>query len=255
MCILFIALEQHPDYPLIIAANRDEFHHRATAASQFWQDCPNLLAGKDLQAQGSWMGITRNGYLSALTNVRDPQTVQPEAISRGELVVNFLRQPVPSAAYLERLSQTKNQYNGYNLLFGHWKNLWVYNNHTNEATNLSPGVYGLSNARLNSPWPKVNHGVARLKAHCQQASTLKPDTLFDILLDQQQASDAMLPQTGVSIEWERKLSSIFIQSEHYGTRSATLLLIDNHNQATWIEHTFNPKAENIGIQHIEFVLE
>lgn len=244
MCILFIAIKQHPDYPLIIAANRDEFHQRPTAKSRFWDDYPDVLAGRDLQANGTWMGINKNGRISALTNVRDPQKIMPDATSRGELVSHFLIKNVHASEYLLRLRKTKNQYNGYNLLFGEWHNLWVYNNHTDHAQQLMPGVYGLSNADLNSPWPKINQGVAQLKSHCQQTGPIKTDKLFDILLNQTQSSDDLLPQTGVPIEWERKLSSIFIQSPEYGTRSATLLLIDKHNTAHWMEHTFDLSGIN-----------
>ena len=254
MCILFIAVMQHPDYPLIIAANRDEFHNRATRSSSFWQQHPNVLAGQDLQAGGTWMGMTRQGYLSALTNVRDPQKLLDNAISRGELVKDFLINPVEPADYLLTLESSKDAYNGYNLLFGHWKNLWVYNNHTNQAANLTPGVYGLSNADLNSPWPKINQGVNQLKEHCQRATQLKPEVLFDILLNQNQAADHLLPETGVPIEWERKLSSVFIKSPEYGTRSSTLLLIDNHQNVTWLEHVFDAHAHVTEKNQFEFTL-
>ncbi|WJG07781.1 NRDE family protein [Aliiglaciecola sp. LCG003] len=254
MCILFIAVKQHPQYPLIIAANRDEFHQRPTAPSHFWPTHPQMLAGKDLQAGGSWMGITRAGRLSALTNVRDPQTINPDAISRGELVTQYLSTEVEQAQYLTTLRAHKAAYNGYNLLFGEWQNLWVYNNHSDTVAQLTPGVYGLSNADLNSPWPKINQGVKQLKQHCQQTGPIHPDTLFDILLNQNQASDDLLPETGIPIEWERKLSSIFITSSDYGTRSATLLLVDRSHQVIWLEHSFNPAGENTQQQRFTFSL-
>lgn len=254
MCILFIAVKQHPDYPLIIAANRDEFHNRPTHTSSFWADHPQLLAGKDLRAGGTWMGINRNGRLSALTNVRDPQKINPDAISRGELVTHYLLGSDDNDKYLERLKASKHLYNGYNLLFGPWHDLSVYNNHTDEVHGLVPGVYGLSNANLNSPWPKINNGVNKLKYHCQQATPLNTDTLFSILLDQTRTTDDLLPQTGVPIEWERKLSSIFIQSEEYGTRSSTLLLIDKHHQAHWQEHTFANNGQVVEHKSFNFAL-
>ncbi|TRY32375.1 NRDE family protein [Aliiglaciecola sp. M165] len=254
MCILFIAVQQHPQYPLIIAANRDEFHNRPTLQSNFWQKHPQLLAGKDLKAGGTWMGITKGGKLSALTNVRDPQKVMPDATTRGELVTHYLLSDVHKTDYLKTLRRTKDNYNGYNLLFGEWNNLWVYNNHTDKMNKLSNGVFGLSNADLDSPWPKINQGVAQLKAHSQQNGPIETDKLFDILLNQTQSSDELLPQTGVPIEWERKLSSVFIQSEEYGTRSATLLLVDNQHKVTWLEHTFNPQGKNVQQQHFEFQL-
>lgn len=252
MCILFIAVDQHPDYPLIIAANRDEFHERPTAQSHFWTDHADLLAGRDLQAQGTWMGMTRGGRISALTNVRDPQKILPDATTRGELVTHFLLNSTSQNEYLDTLRTTKDNYNGYNLLFGDWHELWVYNNHTDQTNKLLPGFYGLSNADLNSPWPKINQGVAQLKAHCLTSNKIDTDTLFDILLDQTQSTDDLLPKTGVPIEWERKLSSVFIKSEEYGTRSATLLMIDRHGCANWIEHTFNPEGQNTHQQQFSF---
>ena len=245
MCILFIAVNQHPNYPLIIAANRDEFHNRPTLQSQFWEHQDNVLAGRDLQAGGTWMGINKNGRLSALTNVRDPQKIMPDATSRGELVSNYLTQHPSPKSYLGALRQTKDNYNGYNLLFGQWNDLWVYNNHTDKAQRLEAGVFGLSNADLDSPWPKINQGVGKLKSHCQQAGPIDTQKLFDILLDQQQSTDDLLPKTGVPIEWERKLSSIFIQSDDYGTRSATLLMIDNDKQVSWLEHSFDSSGINV----------
>lgn len=254
MCILFIAVSQHPDFPLIIAANRDEFHNRPTAQSHFWHEQPHMLAGKDLQALGTWMGVTKSGRISALTNVRDPQKIMPDAITRGELVTRFLLENESQSDYLNRLRQSKDNYNGYNLLFGDWHDLWVYNNHTDQVDKLLPGFYGLSNADLNSPWPKINQGVAELKTHCKESQRINTDRLFDILLNQTQSTDDLLPETGVPIEWERKLSSVFIKSPDYGTRSATLLLINRENQLKWIEHTFNPDGENIDQQEFSFHL-
>jgi len=255
MCILFIAVNQHPDYPLIIAANRDEFHERPTAQSHFWPDHKMLLAGRDLRAQGTWMGMNRNGRISALTNVRDPQKILPEATSRGELVTHFLLNNDSQNKYLDTLQMTKDNYNGYNLLFGDWHDLWVYNNHTDQIDKLRPGFYGLSNADLNSPWPKINQGVTQLKAHCLQSTKIDTDKLFDILLDQTQSTDDLLPKTGVPIDWERKLSSVFIKSAEYGTRSATLLLIDRNDNVNWIEHTFNPQGQNIHQQQFSFKIQ
>ena len=162
MCILFIAVNQHPDYPLIVAANRDEFFERPTSVSAFWQDYPQLLAGKDLRAGGTWMGINQWGKLAALTNIRDPQRIDPDALSRGELVSHYLQQSPDSKDYLTRLNATGTNYNGFNLLFGDWNNLRVFNNHTLQSETLTSGVYGLSNASLNTPWPKTVQGMAQL---------------------------------------------------------------------------------------------
>jgi uncharacterized protein with NRDE domain len=239
MCILFVAVNQHKDYPLIIAANRDEFFERPTSASSFWDTQPNLLAGKDDKAGGTWMGITSSGRLAALTNIRDPQKINPEAATRGELVRNYLQGTQHTDDYLNELQHNRANYNGYNLLFGPWQNLSVYNNHLNQTQELGSGVYGLSNASLNSPWPKINKGTFRLEEYCHDGHPIETDKLFALLRDSTQAADAHLPQTGVPLDWERRLSSIFILGKDYGTRSSTVLLIDKNQHVTWQERSFD----------------
>ncbi|WP_395343611.1 NRDE family protein [Ningiella sp. W23] len=254
MCILFIAVEQHPDYPLIVAANRDEFHQRPTQASAFWPEYPDVLAGKDLQAGGSWMGVSATGKLAALTNIRAPGKEISEARSRGELVMNFLTDNVGAKEYLGRLSSSAAEFNGYNLLFGNLDSLQVYNNFDDSVYSLKKGVYGLSNASLNSPWPKLDLGRSELVKYCQQSTILNIEHLFDLLGNSTKASDEVLPQTGVPIEWERKLSSIFIESPDYGTRSCTVLLMDKHRQVFWQERSFNPTAKLVDQQTYMFSL-
>lgn len=254
MCILFIGIDQHPDYPLIIAANRDEFFARPTAPSGFWKDQPALLAGQDLQAGGSWMAVNRNGRLAALTNVRDPQRIDPTAQSRGELVTGFALGQQDNASYLAHLRQSRQHYNGYNLLFGHWHDLWVYNNHNDSHEKLHPGVYGLSNASLNSPWPKVNNGVKNLQHYCHTSGEISANKLFELLQDGTKAADHLLPQTGISIEWERQLSSIFIRGEEYGTRCSTLLLVDRHQKLSWFEKTFATNGDTLQQKTYQFVI-
>lgn len=255
MCILFIAVNQHPEYPLIIAANRDEFHQRPTLASHFWPEHTQLLAGKDKTAGGTWMGINTNGRISALTNIRAPGKERESAVSRGELAINYLTQEVTQSDYLKILEASHLDYNGYNLLFGELTKLKVYNSFENSAYDLEDGVYGLSNASLNSPWPKLDAGRSALADYCMNASSLRHEHLFELLKNTKPADDKLLPQTGISIEWERKLSSIFIKSPEYGTRSSTVLLVDRNNHVCWEERTFNPEAELVGTQHFEFDID
>lgn len=250
MCILFIAVEQHPDYPLVIAANRDEFFARPTQPSHWWHDSPAVLAGMDNEAGGTWMGINKTGYLAALTNIRDPHKTVENPISRGKLVSDYLI--APKTDYNNTLQEQKLRFNGYNLLFGHWRNLSVYNNHLDSLAMLTKGVYGLSNANLNSPWPKITTGTQRLALYCKHEATLDNDALFTLLHDKTKASDETLPQTGVPLEWERKLSSIFIQGEEYGTRSSTILKIDQEGLADWSERTFNNAAHCINEKNLQF---
>ena len=260
MCILFIAVNQHQDYPLIIAANRDEFFARPTSASHFWPDSherlvnspQQLLAGKDEQAGGTWMGITSTGRLAALTNIRDPKKNKQNAITRGELVSQYLQGQQQQDEYLAQLQNSQARYNGYNLLFGPWRSLQVYNNHLDQVEQLSTGVYGLSNANLNSPWPKIDKGTMQLTEYCHDGHSIEPEKLFDLLKDMHQAEDPYLPKTGVPIEWERRLSSIFIQGEDYGTRSSTVLLIDKNQQITWQERTFDNRAVCVSQKNYNF---
>jgi uncharacterized protein with NRDE domain len=254
MCILFIAVNQHPEYPLIIAANRDEFHQRPTLVSDFWPSYPNLLAGKDETAGGTWMGINKAGRIAALTNIRAPGKDRENARSRGELAINYLTHNVSSDDYMQTLMQSHLDYNGYNLLFGELTALKVYNSFDNSEYDLKDGVYGLSNASLNSPWPKLDAGRSALANYCQHADILSQEHLFDLLKNMTPAADKALPKTGIPIEWERKLSSIFIQSNDYGTRSSTLLLVDKQNKVSWEERSFNAQAEVTATMHHEFVI-
>jgi uncharacterized protein with NRDE domain len=252
MCILFVAINQHKDYPLIIAANRDEFFDRPTSASSFWHKQPDLLAGKDDKAGGTWMGITRRGRLAALTNIRDPQKINADVATRGELVSHFLQGKQSAKDYLQELQHQRAKYNGYNLLFGTWRELSVYNNHLNQTQKLSSGVYGLSNASLNSPWPKINKGTLKLEEYCHDGHPIEANKLFSLLRDSTQAADAHLPQTGIPLDWERRLSSIFILGNEYGTRSSTVLLIDKNQHVTWQERSFDNNTTCIAERNYNF---
>lgn len=254
MCILFIAVAQHPKFPLIIAANRDEFHARPTQISEFWQQPSTLLAGRDLEAGGTWMGVTRNGRISALTNIRDPKRNVENAVSRGGLVTSYLTSSISNQRYTEELIETAEQYNGYNLLFGDIRslNLSVFNNHTGQSQNMTPGYYGLSNASLDTPWPKIERGKLALADYCETHQDLYTDALFALLADQTKAENHMLPDTGVPSEWEKQLSSIFIQGETYGTRTSTLLFVDHDANLFWQEKTFNPSGKETADRTFEF---
>ena len=250
MCILFIAVDQSQEFPLVIAANRDEFHARPTAVSGFWNNHPHVLAGHDLQAHGTWMGVTRNGKVAALTNIRAPETIKTDAISRGGLVADWLiDEAMKQPTYLNVLRANRHKYNGYNLVYGDVKSLAVYNNFEDTHATLTQGVYGLSNANLTTPWPKVTKGIASLTDYVSQNNQLDTEALFAIIKDEDKASDHTLPNTGIGYEWEKRLSSIFIQSPEYGTRTSTLLLVNSHQQIHWYERTFNTRGDVVGNQH------
>lgn len=238
MCTLLFAWSAHPKYRLVMAGNRDEFYDRATAAAHWWLDAPELFGGRDLVAGGTWLGVTAGGRLAALTNYRDPKAIVEDAPSRGLLVSGFLKGDASPEEFVEALRRSGQTYSGYNLLFGEADRLYCYSNKSDQLIRLQPGIYGLSNNQLDTPWPKVVRGKAAL-ARLLQSGDFGTEDLFAIISDTTKAPDQELPHTGITLEWERLLSSLFITSERYGTRSSTILLLDQDFQATFIERSFN----------------
>lgn len=225
MCLIALAWRVHPDFPLIVAANRDEFYHRPAAPAQFWEESPHVLAGRDLQAGGTWLGVTRTGRFAALTNYREPGA-PAGALSRGLLVSGFLEGQMSAADYADQVAQAGQQYSGFNLLLGDAQGLLAVSNRGLAPTPLPPGVHGLSNHLLNTPWPKVEKVKRGLAALLQQP--LSDEALLALMRDDQPAADADLPHTGVGLEMERLLSPLFIRSPRYGTRVSTLLRMGEH---------------------------
>ena len=236
MCLVLVAWRSHPDYPLVVAANRDEFFARPAAPAAFWADAPAVLAGRDLQAGGTWMGATRGGRFAALTNFRDPAVLRAAAASRGHLVADFLRGRHSAAAYLAALAPRAGAYNGFNLLVGDGTDLAWISNAGGVPRLLAPGIYGLCNHLLDTPWPKVEAAKSALAA----ALAALPDdaALFRLLRDDSVHPDDALPRTGVSLEWERLLSAAFVRAPGYGTRSSTLLRIGKDDWAVFDEQTW-----------------
>jgi uncharacterized protein with NRDE domain len=254
MCLLFIAWKSHPAYELILAANRDEYYDRPTAPAGFWDEAPDLLAGKDLRAGGTWLGITRGGRIAAVTNYRDPASVRPSAPSRGALVTDFLLGRDTPADYLEKLVRSGDRYNGYNLVFGDREALYWYSNRGDDGRRLSAGLYGLSNHLLDTPWPKVERGKQAFRELLER-ETASPKALFRLLQERTPAEDERLPNTGVSREWERVLSPIFITSPVYGTRSSTLIYVTPGGGVTFMERTFNGGVEQPETARFEFRID
>lgn len=228
MCLILFAYKKHPKYKLIVAANRDEFYKRPTAPAHFWDDHPKILAGRDLEKMGTWMGVTSSGRFSALTNYRDPKDITEGKRSRGELVLQALTYGGDFKDYMEFLKKTNEAYPGYNLLAGDLNNLYYYSNRGREIQKLQPGVHGVSNHLLNTEWPKVKKGKAGLadiiKGVVKEEMV---ESLMDLLQHADPAPDELLPSTGVPLEWERLLSPLFIKSEGYGTRSSTVILMSD----------------------------
>jgi uncharacterized protein with NRDE domain len=248
MCLILVAWQAHPDYALVVAANRDEFYARPAKAVHWWTDAPQVLAGRDMAdvigEPGTWMGVTGNGRFAALTNYRAPSEKRTDARSRGELVDRYLRGDIDPETYLRGLVRNCGAYNGFNLLASDLRELWWFSNRapSGQPERLNPGLYGLSNALLDTPWPKVRSRVGAL------AETLAADTgatgasaerYLDLLADERQAASFELPQTGVSPEWERLLSSAFIRSPSYGTRASTVLRVRHDGRFDLSERSFD----------------
>ena len=255
MCLLLLALKSHPVYKLVIAANRDEFYDRPTAPPSFWNDRPDLLAGRELRAGGTWFGISKKGRIAAITNYRDPASIKSNAPSRGELVSDFLTGDEKPEEYLASLDLKAGAYNGFNLIVGVKDQICWYSNRGKGTRSLIPGIYGVSNHLLDTPWPKVSRGKASLENILSNNPITSPETLFHILLDRSIPDDDNLPDTGVGLEWERLLSPIFISSPHYGTRSSTILLIDRNDHVTFMERTHIPNQDQSKEVVFEFSIE
>jgi len=240
MCLVLIALDSHPDSSLIVAANRDEFYDRPTAPAAFWADAPSVLAGRDLQAGGTWLGIDRRGRFAAVTNYRQGQREPVAPRSRGLLVSEYLSTTIGTRAHIDRVARDASLYNGFNLIAGDPRGLFYFSNREGRPRALGAGIYGLSNHLLDTPWPKVNRGKDALGALLAEPGPQLAPSLFALLADRRQAADDHLPRTGVSPEWDRLLSSAFIASRDYGTRSSTVLLVGRDGTVTFVERTFGP---------------
>jgi uncharacterized protein with NRDE domain len=251
MCLIVFGLYAHPRYSLVVAANRDEFVARPSEPAAFWQGYDGLLAGRDLVAGGTWMGVTRSGRFAALTNVRDPRAFDPSAPSRGELVVRFLAGEEEPVAHLRRLAAEGSRRNGFNLLAAANGRLAWFSNAGDEPREVEAGVHAVSNALLDTPWPKVRRSVAGLARILGRLDRIDPEELFALLADRDPAPDGHLPDTGVGLATERILSSPFIAAPGYGTRGTTLLLVAPTGRATFLERRFDEGFLETGTTRFE----
>ncbi|GFO54582.1 hypothetical protein GMSM_15890 [Geomonas sp. Red276] len=249
MCTLLIACSAHPRYPLVIAANRDEFYDRPTARASLWQDAPGLFGGRDLLHGGTWLGVTDTGRIAALTNYRQPHVHPPDAPTRGKLVSDFLAGDKGAERYLQALRGAGVPYCGFNLVVGEACGLYHYSNKSDLVTPLTSGIFGISNHLLDTPWPKVERGKAGL-GRVLAGEDPSVEELFAVLADRTKAPDEELPDTGVGLEWERLLSPIFIESERYGTRCSTVIMVDMDGQAVFVERSFN--GDDVGEVSMKF---
>jgi uncharacterized protein with NRDE domain len=237
MCLIFLSINNHPDYKLVIAANRDEFYNRKTAAADFWPDRPSIVGGRDLEAGGTWLAMSKQGRIAMVTNYRDPKNINPKAPSRGQLVTDYLLCNDSSLNYMSAVESVGKAYNGFNLVTGDLRDFYYYSNYGNGVQKLGAGLFGLSNHLLDTPWPKVVRGKKSVAELLNGKFNYKD--LFKILYDVETAADNLLPDTGVGLERERALSSMFIKSPGYGTRCSTVVLVNNNNEVFFAERVFD----------------
>ncbi|NMG35129.1 hypothetical protein GRF61_11815 [Azoarcus sp. TTM-91] len=236
MCLILLAWQAHPDYPLIVAGNRDEFLARPASPAHWWTDAPALLAGRDLEAGGTWMGLSRGGRFAALTNYRDPSQHRPGLPSRGQLVRNALESDTGTLATLEAIATDSARYAGFSLLVCDGRELGIHESVGGAVRLLAPGIYGLSNHLLDTPWPKVKRSRERFIAALQGEPDA--DAILAALRDPTPAADSHLPATGVSLEWERHLSPAFIRAPGYGTRCTSLIMFHREGEVRFREWTW-----------------
>ena len=252
MCLILFSLESHPRYPLIIAANRDENYARPSTPLAFWPDAPDVAAGRDLEAGGTWLGITRQGRWAALTNYRQAGSYRLGAPSRGRLVSDYLLSALSPERYLEEIRESAARYNGFNLLVGRGAEVYYFSNRAEPIQRVAPGAHGLSNHLLDTPWPKVEKGRAFLETLPDLEATPLSDLLLRALATRSIPRDEKLPDTGVGIERERVLAAPFIVSESYGTRASTVVLIAADGQVSVTEQSFGPLGVPRGQAKVTF---
>ena len=242
MCLIAFNWNNHPTYKLILIANRDEFYHRKTRSVHFWEDNPNILAGKDLEAGGTWMGVSKKGKFTALTNYRDIANLKTEAPSRGMLTMDYLNNGQHPKDYLAEKAPDAKAYNGFNLLTGTSDELFYFSNYENKIRKLESGLYGLSNHLLNTPWYKVEKVKQKLSESIQKNS-IDVQILLNLLNDPEKPEDSLVQQTGLPMDKEKMLSSMFIESPDYGTRCSSVLLIDYNNHVSFTEKIYSKDQE------------
>ncbi len=246
MCLIAVALCAHPHFRLVVAANRDEFHDRPSAPASWWDDAPQLFGGRDLQQHGSWFASSRDGRWCAVTNVRRMVPPDPGAPSRGALVTNYLRGTRGARDYLTQLADHAPHYAGFNLLVGDADGVAYASNQPQwQQAQLSAGIHAVSNASLDTPWPKLQRLRQALQQWCAAASADR-EPLMQALGDESVVADTELPDTGVGLEMERFLATAFIRGPRYGTRCSTVLTVDRQGEAWFQERRFGPGGEFLG---------
>ena len=250
MCLIIFSYQQYKNWPLIVAANRDEFYSRPSDPAGFWENASHIIAGRDQLHGGTWLGVDRSGRFSAVTNYRDPSVDKINTFSRGTLVSNFLLGNKPAEHYLHEVKQQCHRYNGFNLLAGGVSGLFYLSSPTGELTLLTPGLYGLSNGLIDSACPKLKKGKAQLGKILQSDNHVSSNKIFDLLSDTTEFHDDSLPDTGIDLKWEQIFAPIFIKSRDYGTCCSTIVTINSDGKVMFTERTFNKEGKKYKLQHI-----
>lgn len=256
MCLILFAWRAHPRYPLIVAANRDEFHERPTRPACFWPDAPHLLAGKDLRGGGTWLGLTTTGRFAALTNFREPGGPRRgfDPPSRGELVTRFLLGDDPPAEHAERLRARGARYDGFNLLIGTPDELYCVSNRAEGVAEITPGVHALSNHLLDTQWPKARHGRAALSGLLETPDGPTSGALLDMLDQREPVGGEEPPAYEPTLAREQVTRLVFIASEHYGTRSSTVVLLDSAGRVQFTERSFGRNGNAMDVARFSFAV-
>jgi uncharacterized protein with NRDE domain len=252
MCLILLSWQTHPRYPLVVAANRDEFHDRPTTAAEFWEESPGILAGRDIKAGGTWLGVSRSGRFAAISNYREPllRTSSLE-YSRGHLVRDFLLDDSAPASHAEHLQTRGANYHGFNILVGDSDALFYVSNRKDKPVSVNKGSHGLSNHLLDTDWPKVRTGRARLDTALLDEH-VDPEALLELLADQTAATPTSLTAEVLQSEPEELTKRIFIAMPVYGTRSSTVLLMDYDGEITFVERQFDAGGKPIGTRSHKF---
>ncbi|MBB3226175.1 uncharacterized protein with NRDE domain [Luteibacter sp. Sphag1AF] len=251
MCLIAFAWKAHPRWRLLMLGNRDEFHVRPTAPLARWDEAPAIVAGRDLEAGGTWMGVADHGRACVITNVRDP-AADHSGLSRGLLAADYLDASIPARDHAQELGATAHRYRPFNFLTFDANDAFFMGNHPDTRVQAVPdGIHGLSNADFNAPWPKTHALTERLSLWIEKGGVDETEALFDMLSDRQRWPDGLLPDTGIGVERERFLSSAFIAGESYGTRASTIIMIDYEDNATIIERRFGPDGVFLGQTRVD----
>lgn len=255
MCLILFALNKNSKYKLIIAANRDEYFNRPTINAAYWEENNSILGGRDINSGGTWIGINKNGRFIAITNFRDPKNENPNAKSRGELSKRFLFNTENVSDFITDISKSRTEYNGFNLLLSDdaFSSMYHYSNISNINSKVENGIHGLSNHLIDTPWPKIETGKTELLKIIESES-IDLDNLLEILKSDKKAPDELLPSTGISYDLEKKLSSVFISMNGYGTRCSTIILVDKANNLSFLEVSYDENKQVIDYRKHELTL-